>query len=108
MFESLVERGGRLPLYVWSLGTSYARAGRTQEARALLDPIHGSNFPAIYRAMSHFSLGETDQAFAALEQAVAQRADWMYSLGHQPFLAELRTHPRFQTILASMHLPRDL
>jgi hypothetical protein len=57
--------------------------------------------------MSHLSLGETDQAFAALEQAVAQRADWMYSLGHQPFLAELRTDPRFQTILASMHLPRD-
>jgi tetratricopeptide (TPR) repeat protein len=107
MFESLVERGGRLPLYLWSLGTAYARAGRIQEARALLDPIHGSTFPAIYRAMSHFSLGETDQAFAALEQAVAQRADWMYSLGHQPFLAELRTDPRFQTILASMHLPRD-
>lgn len=59
----------------------------------------------MYRAMSHLALGERDEVFSALEQAVAQRADWMYSLGHQPFLAELRTDPRFQATLASLDLP---
>jgi hypothetical protein len=80
-------------------------AGRTREARELLDSIDQSKFPALYRAEVHHFLGERDAALTALEQGLAERSDWMYSLEHQPFLKELHGEPRFQAVLAQLGLP---
>jgi len=94
-----------VPIYSWSLSMAYAHAGRLNESRSAFDLTQQSTFPAIYSAMLYHALGESEKAFPALEQAVAERADWMYSLGQQPFLAGLHTDPRFQAILESLHLP---
>ena len=102
---ALVARAGPVPIYSWSLSMAYAHAGRLNESRSAFDLTQQSTFPAIYSAMLYHALGESEKAFPALEQAVAERADWMYSLGQQPFLAGLHTDPRFQAILESLHLP---
>jgi tetratricopeptide (TPR) repeat protein len=107
VLEELIARAGPVPIYVWSLAVSYAHAGRTQEARELLDPINQASFPALYRAMAHHLLGESDKVFPTLEEAVAQRSDWMYSLAHQPLIRDLRGNPRFEAIVESLHLPRS-
>jgi tetratricopeptide (TPR) repeat protein len=103
--QELITASGRVPIYLWSLGISYARAGRMTEARDLLEPLNQTSFPALYRAMSHVVLGETDRAFPTLEEAVAQRSDWMYSLGRQPLLRDLYGDPRFDAIVRSLRLP---
>ncbi|HEY0970539.1 MAG TPA: protein kinase [Gemmatimonadales bacterium] len=102
-----VKEGGPAPIYMWPLGIGYAMAGRTEEARRILDPISASSFPALYRAQSHAALGETEQVFAALEQAIAEHSDWMYSVRQQPLLRHLNGDPRFESVIASLGLPRS-
>ena len=103
--ELAAEQGKRAPVYLWNLGICYALAGRTKEARALLDPINRSNFPPLYRAMAHKVLGELDAVFPVLEQGITERSDWMYSLATQPLLLDLHDDPRFQALLAKLGLP---
>ena len=106
--QALIAEAGRVPIYSWSLGIAFAHAGRMREARELLDPINKTSFPGIYRAMSHLFLGESDRVFPALEEAVAQRSDWMYSLGRQPLLRGLYGDPRFEATVRSLRLPPPL
>ena len=105
IMSELVERGNRAPFYVWALALANAMAGRTHEARELLGSVDQSKFPALYRAEVHHFLGERDAALTALEQGLAERSDWMYSLEMQPFLKELHGEPRFQAVLAKLGLP---
>jgi serine/threonine protein kinase/tetratricopeptide (TPR) repeat protein len=105
VLESMVERGKRAPIYLWPLGVAYAMCGRMDRAHELLDPINGSNFPPLYRAIAHKVLGENDKVFATLEQGIEERSDWMYSLGTQPWLLDLHVDPRFQAVLAKLDLP---
>ena len=58
----------------------------------------------MYAAMYHAGVGDEDAMFAALERGVAERSDWMYSLGTQPWFRAWRTHPRFVALLEGMHL----
>ena len=103
--EAAAEQGERGPVYLWTLGLCYAVAGRTNEARALLDPIVRSNFPPLYQAIGHNVLGDTDSVFPALERGLEERSDWMYSLGTQPMLLDLHGDPRFRAIVSKLGLP---
>ena len=103
--RELIAESGRVPIYLWALGISYAHAGRMSEARELLEPLNQTSFPALYRAISHLVLGETDRVFPTLEEAIAQRSDWMYPLGRQPLLRHLYGDPRFEAIVRSLRLP---
>jgi eukaryotic-like serine/threonine-protein kinase len=105
VLNEIVQMAGTAPVYTWGLGMVYAMAGRIPEARALLDPIIRSSFPAIYKAECLLYLGERDAALTALEQAIVDRSDWMYSIGTQPFFKELRGEPRFQAVLTGLGLP---
>ena len=105
VLEWLVEHGKRAPVYVWTLGVCYAMAGRRDEAHAILDSINASSFPAIYRAMAHNALGERAAVIPALEQGLVERSDWMYSLGTQPLLGNLRRDPGFEAVVAKLGLP---
>ena len=105
--EDAATLGKRGTVYLWSLGLSYAFAGRTSEARALLEPIVHSNFPPLYQAIGLHVLGDTDAVFPALERGLEERSDWMYSLGTQPMLLDLHDDPRFQAVLDKLGLPRS-
>ena len=95
----------------WSLAEmarDYALEGKLPEARqAIRDfltrtrQIHGTpyNLAAVFAA-----LGDKDQAFAQLEQALAQRSEFMDFLKVDPELDSLRSDPRFQSLLSRMKM----
>jgi tetratricopeptide (TPR) repeat protein len=55
-------------------------------------------------ATAYAALGDKDQAFARLEQAVAEHSWWMPLLKVDPELDPLRSDPRFQDLLRKMRL----
>ena len=55
-------------------------------------------------ATAYAALGDKDQAFARLEQAVAEHAWWMPLLKVDPELDPLRSDARFQALLHEMRL----
>jgi len=96
-------------LYKGGLGHAYARAGKSAEARRLLDELKEQSkrryvswcdFAAIYAG-----LGEKDQAFACLERAYAQRDARLVELKVDARLDPLRSDPRFADLQRRVGLP---
>ncbi len=96
-----------LPAYV---GGDYAISGRPGVAREILEQSvdlfrQGSLDPTTV-ALIHASLGETDQAFVWLEEAVEQRsglAVYLRVYGNT-FLAHLSRQPRYRELLSRIGL----
>jgi TolB-like protein/Tfp pilus assembly protein PilF len=105
------------PFWGWALGTSYARAGRKAEARAIAAAFEEGMLSPRYLyegerirnpwglAEIHTALGETDKAFEWLEAGYAQRQSWMPWMGRNPNFEPLRDDPRFRGLLRRMNLP---
>ena len=56
-------------------------------------------------AFTYIAIGDTDRAFAALEQAFSQRAPWLASLAADPAFDPLRSDPRFASLAARVGVP---
>jgi len=82
-----------------SLGHAYAVAGRTRQARRVLDTLRAASarsyVPAYYFALVHAGLGERDQALRYLERAHQERSSVLAYLLIDPRLAPLRGEARF-------------
>jgi serine/threonine-protein kinase len=82
-----------------SLGHTYAVAGRTAKARAILAELQKASaeryVPAYWFALVHAGLGERDQALRYLERAFEERSTILAYLLIDPRLAPLRSEPRF-------------
>jgi len=93
----------------WMLGHAYAAAGKTAEARKILDDLHilaEKRYVLPYGfALIHTGLGENDEALEWLEKAYQDRNGWMPFLQVEPRLDPLRSDPRFQDLLRRMKLP---
>jgi tetratricopeptide (TPR) repeat protein len=86
------------------LASAYALAGRRNEARRLLaefsaaSPVHtGAWHWSAARVFA--SLGETDNAFASLQQAYESRFGQLVLLNVDPDADQLRSDPRFADLL---------
>jgi hypothetical protein len=55
------------------------------------------------RAAVHAALGQTDEAFAALEDGYQARAEWMGYLKVDPQMDTLRSDPRYATFLRRLN-----
>jgi TolB-like protein/Flp pilus assembly protein TadD/tRNA A-37 threonylcarbamoyl transferase component Bud32 len=90
------------------LGEAYGMAGRGADARAVLRRLETrarEQYVSPYHlAFVHVGLGQHDQALALLERAVAERAGAVYGIKGSFLFAPLREHPRFQALLATLHL----
>ena len=90
------------------LGNALARAGRTKEAREILDQMdsfgQGSYVSSFSRSMVHLGLGERDKALDALEAGLEERAYTMSYIAVHPICDPLRNEPRFVAILERMGL----
>jgi Tfp pilus assembly protein PilF len=90
------------------LAHAYAVAGKRAQARQTLGKIKEQltrvHIPPDAIALVHVALGEKDQAFALLEEALAQHNVLFYWLKADPRFDPLRSDPRFQHLLRRLSL----
>jgi tetratricopeptide (TPR) repeat protein len=107
--ERAHEFSGRSAMTLWVLGSAYASAGRTAEARKILKDLkvrrQSSYVPASALALVHGGLREIDECLAWLGRAVEERDPVIVT---SPKTAQaydpLRPHPAFQALLRKMNL----
>jgi serine/threonine-protein kinase len=101
-FERGIAIGGRKPLTVTGLAIAAARAGKEEEARALLAEIDGfakdRYVSSYFRAQILAALGEIEEGMVALEGAFEERVHWLVTVRNDPSLVPLREHPRFDDL----------
>ena len=90
------------------LARDYALAGKLPEARQAVrdfltrsERVHASPYGL---AAAYAALGDKDQSFAYLDQALAQRSFFLDFLKLDPELDSLHSDPRFQKLLVHMKL----
>ena len=94
----------------WALGYTYARAGKTGEARRIIDFLVRRRkeryvWPAII-AHIYVALDEREKAFEYLELAYRERDYWLRLLQVDDRFDSLRSDPRFQDLMRRMNFPK--
>jgi tetratricopeptide (TPR) repeat protein len=107
--EKGVKLSGGSPLTRAALAHTFATAGRTTEARQILDDLTklaGQKYVAPYFfAGIHIGLGENGRAIECLEKSYEEHSHWLIYLHIDPSMDGLRDHPRFQDLLRRVGLP---
>ncbi len=94
------------PAWTGPLGGTLARAGRTEEPRAILEQFKSgpiSPRSAFWIAYIHLTLGEYDQVFEWLEYRPAD--PWISAVRVWPEYRVLHDDPRFHDLLDELRLP---
>jgi pentatricopeptide repeat protein len=104
-----LERGtslAREPVGLGYLGCAYARAGRLEDARAILDELLARKVqgfvPLRPFMLLYTALGDIDRALETIEEAYDQRDPAVFSVPVVPLYAPLRGHPRFEALMARL------
>jgi serine/threonine protein kinase/TolB-like protein/Tfp pilus assembly protein PilF len=110
--EALAELGGAreiTPEILSDSGYVYAASGRVQEAQRNLEELISLSrqryVPPIYIVHIYAGLGQKDQAFAWLEEALEGRDGRLAWLKVDHMLDSIRSDPRFAAILRRLRLP---
>jgi tetratricopeptide (TPR) repeat protein len=82
----------------------YALMGKQHEARQM---IRNSKADPLSIAIVYGALGDNDEAFRILERAVEERSPVLIGVKVVPFLENLHSDPRWQTLLRRMNLPPE-
>jgi TolB-like protein/Flp pilus assembly protein TadD len=86
-----------------ALAHAYAMAGRTLEARTILEGMTndktGRYVASPMIARIHLGLGEYETALDWLEKGLEERSYWMVFLKNDPVYDPIRSHPRFGDLL---------
>jgi pentatricopeptide repeat protein len=92
-----------------ALAYAYARTGRPDEARKILEEMEqvaaARYLASPQLALIHLGLGETDKALERLERGLEERSYFMIYLRADPIYDELRSHPRFMRLLQQIGFP---
>jgi tetratricopeptide (TPR) repeat protein len=108
-FERATSISDNVPTAIGALGRAYALAGRTKDARKLLDKLDTlarHRYVSPYgRVLIHLGLKD-DQVFDSLERSCDERAGWLMYLATDPRFDPLRQDRRFHSLLERLHLPR--
>ncbi len=103
--ETAAEMVRRAPLYLAILGLYYARAGRLDDARAVLAEVQASGHaPRYVLALLHGAVGEMDAAHADLAAAIEGHEDQVFLMATDPRFDHLKDDPRFDARLRAMGL----
>jgi len=91
------------------LGRAYGLAGRTAEARQLLDELtarrHVTSVPACPIAFVHRGLGELEKRLESFARNIEERDQTIVvSLKTEPGYDPLRSHPTYHALLRKMNL----
>jgi TolB-like protein/tetratricopeptide (TPR) repeat protein len=86
-----------------ALAHAYALAGRTEEARIILEETKsgktGRHVASPMVARIHVGLGEFETALDWLQKGLEERSYWMVFLKVDPVYDPIRSHPRFAELL---------
>ena len=86
-----------------ALAHAYALAGKTNEARAILDDllsnVNGRYVASPMIARILLGLGEIDQCFEWLRKGIEERSTWIVFLKVDPVYDSVRNDPRFTELL---------
>ncbi len=103
------------PLRTWTpamaaLGYMYGKAGRVQEAKAILAEFdtltrHGRHASAYAIAAIYAGLGDRERIFQYLDVAYREHSHWLIWLKRDPRWDEFRADPRFQNLVRKIGLP---
>jgi len=103
------------PLRTWTpamaaLGYMYGKAGRQQDARAVLaefDALRRQDRYASPYAMAaiQVGLGDREGALSSLDAAYRERSNWLVWLNRDPRWDDIRPDPRFQSLVRNVGLP---
>jgi predicted Zn-dependent protease len=98
-----------VPRMLAMLAEALARVGQQKEAREILRRIEEMSAreyidPWAFCRM-HMSLGDSEKAIHFLKSSFEERSTLALFASFDPILKPLRTDPRFQQIIASLHLP---
>jgi TolB-like protein/Tfp pilus assembly protein PilF len=94
-------------LELWLLGIGYALSDQRVRANEILVDLqthHGTAVPGLI-AVLHHVLGEDEQALDWLEKSYGMRWPHLPNVTSEPWLDNLRDHPRFRALRAKMGLP---
>jgi TolB-like protein/Flp pilus assembly protein TadD len=90
------------------LGHALATSGDRQGALGVLAQLqamsHQHYVPSLYIAGIYVGLGDIDNAFLYMNRAVDEHNDRLIYLAVEPLADPLRSDPRFQALLARIHL----
>ena len=95
-------------MFLAQLGQAYALAGRKKDAKRMLRRLEelarNRYVPPYHLAYIFTGLDEKERAMDCLEQAFEERAGGIYGVKGSFLFASLRTHPRFQALMARLRL----
>ena len=90
------------------LGYAYAKVGRIDEARRILDEMEEhsktKHLPAQERAIVYIGLGNYDAAFYWLEESYNERFGSIIALTSDPFFDTIKSDPRFPVLARKINL----
>ncbi len=108
--ENGVRLSGGSPLLSAALAQTYGKARRVSEAKQILDHLtklaNQKYVAPHFFAGIHIGLGENDRAIDYLEKSYEEHSHWLIYLHLDPSMGDLRNHPRFQTLLRRIGLPK--
>jgi tetratricopeptide (TPR) repeat protein len=103
VLEKAASLSDRSPAVLGVLVRAYAHGGRRAEALQVVEELRRraqkGYVPAAAFLNAYLGLGDTEQAFAWLERAAAERSNIMQFLKVHPFFDSLRGDPRFAQYL---------
>jgi serine/threonine-protein kinase len=107
--EGAVTLSNRNTRVIATLGNAYGLAGRTEDARAILDELRARSrrtyVSAYYLALVYAGLGMQDQVLEHLEQAIEERQPYLVLLNVEPPFLGQRADSRFQAIVRRIGIP---
>ena len=105
-YEAAFQKLGRISRLLGYLGHACGRAGREEQARALLaelaDRARVGHVPEYFSALVHAGLGDREAALSSLERAWAVRDSMLRDIHVDASFDELRTEPRFRALVAQL------
>lgn len=94
-----------------ALGYVYGKAGRAQDALRMIEELdHFATkqpVPVYEKALVHLGLGKRDEVFRILEESFENHYPNLINLGIDPMFDELRTDPRFVSLIQRIGLPHS-
>ena len=104
--ESVIEKYGRQPQFLATLGFAYGASGKRREAEGIVNEMETSwrrhYFSPVNIALVHTALGNKDRAFFWLTKGVEARDPQMIWVRIEPQFESIHVDPRLQALFRRM------